>query len=205
MRKNLVISFFCICFAVISTAVFPSKTYSADSDKNKTITLPAPDKKGGLPLMEAFALRASDRNISDKALTEQDLSNLLWATWGVSREDGRHTAPTARNSQKIEVYAVLESGVWLYDGAKNELKLALDKDVRSKYSQAGVTLLYAAPSNDSYSPMHAGSLYQNAGLYCASAGLANVVRASGTNALKNELKLPSGYEIIITHSIGYKQ
>lgn len=205
MKKSLILPFIFICFAAASTVVFPVSNSNAASNTDKTITLPAPDKTGGKPLMESLSLRKSDRSIDAKALTQQELSNLLWATWGANRSDERRTAPTARNNQKIEVYAVLENGVWLYDGIKNELKLALDKDVRKKYSPAGVTLLYAVPSNDSYALMHAGSLYQNAGLYCASAELANVVKGSGKDALKGELKLPSGYEVVIIQSVGYKK
>jgi hypothetical protein len=52
--------------------------------------------------------------------------------------------------------------------------------------------------------MHLGSLYQNAGLYCASAGLANVVKANGKDALKGKLPLPKNYEVFIIHSIGYE-
>lgn len=204
MKKSLILPFFCICFAIISIVVFPVNNSSAAANTDKITVLPEPDKTGGKTLMESLSLRKSDRSIDSRALSQQELSNLLWATWGANRSDGKRTAPTARNSQKVEVYAVLESGVWLYDGIKNELKLALDKDARNKYSPAGVTLLYAVPSNDSYGLMHAGSLYQNAGLYCASAGLANVVKASGKDALKGELKLPSGYEIVIIQSIGHK-
>jgi hypothetical protein len=51
--------------------------------------------------------------------------------------------------------------------------------------------------------MHVGTLYQNAGLYCASAGFANVVKANGKDALKGRLVLKKNYEVMIIHSIGY--
>ena len=41
--------------------------------------LPAPAKEGGMPLMQALALRRSTRAISTKKLPEQVLSDLLWA------------------------------------------------------------------------------------------------------------------------------
>jgi len=170
----------------------------------KTVQLPQPDKAGGKPLMEALNLRHTQRSISAKPLPLQELSNLLWATWGVNRPDGKRTAPTARNNQKIEVYAVLADGVWLYDGVKNVLVQVLSSDERGKYSPAGVTLLYAADSTDSFAGMHVGSLYQNAGLYCASAGLANVVKASGKDALKGVLPLQKNYEVFIIHTIGHR-
>ena len=186
--------FICMSFAFIFSAAALAQEF-----KN----LPEPNKTGGKPLMEALNLRKTDRNISAKPLTLQELSNLLWATWGINRPDGKRTAPTARNSQKIDVYAVLEDGVWLYDAQNNRLQQALKSDERSKYSPAGVTLLYAADNKDEYSAMHVGSLYQNAGLYCASAGLANVVKRGGKDALKGKIALKKDYEVMMIQSIGY--
>jgi hypothetical protein len=190
-------------FRVLVCAVFMFSCGIAFAASQKTVPLPAPDKTGGKPLMEVLNLRHTDRNIGNKEIAIQDLSNLLWSVWGVNRSDGKRTVPTGRNSQKVEVYAVLSDGVWLYDGVKNELVQALASDERSKYSPAGITLLYAADAKDDFAGMHIGSLYQNAGLYCASAGLANVVKASGKDALKGKLPLPKNYEVLIVHSIGY--
>ena len=186
--------FICLSFVFIFSGVVLAQEFKS---------LPEPDKTGGKPLMEALNLRKSERNISEKTLPLQELSNLLWATWGINRPDGKRTAPTGRNSQKVEVYAVLEDGVWLYDAQNNRLQQVISSDERSKYPAAGVTLLYAADSKDAFNAMHMGTLYQNAGLYCASAGLANVVRASHKDALKGKLALEKGYEVMVVHSIGY--
>ena len=186
--------FICLSFVFIFSGVVFAQEF-----KN----LPEPDRAGGKPLMEALNLRKSERNISAKPLPPQELSNLLWAAWGINRPDGKRTAPTGRNSQKLEVYAVLEDGVWLYDAKNNRLQQALSSDERDKYSPAGVTLLYAADKEDDFGQMHVGSLYQNAGLYCASAGLANVVKRNGKDALKGKLSLKKNYEVMIIHSVGY--
>ena len=175
---------------------------AADSNA-KRITLPQPEITGGMPLMEALAARAANRKFADKALPEQTLSNLLWATWGVNRADGRRTAPTAMNKQAIQVYAALESGVWLYDAAGNELIQVLEGDTRSVFGGAPLTLLYAVPGDDRSGGLHAGALFQNAGLFCASEGLANVVKQTGINALDGKLPLPKGYTVVIIQSIGY--
>lgn len=167
------------------------------------MALPAPEKTGGKPLMEALAARSSNRSVADTALSDQTLSNLLWATWGVNRADGHRTAPTAKNTQAIQVYAALESGVWLYDGAKNELVMAMERDTRSTFGGAPLTLLYAVPEKDAAGGMHAGSLYQNAGLFCASEGLANVVKTTGSRALDGKLRLPEGYKVIVVQSVGH--
>jgi hypothetical protein len=130
------------------------------------------------------------------------LSDLLWATWGANRPDGKRTAPTGHNKQDVAVYVVLESGVWLYDGKQHKLELALDQDCRDKFGNPPVTLLYAAPAREEFAPMHVGSLYQNAGLYCASAGLGNTVKYSVVSALDGLLPLPAGYKVYMGQTIG---
>ena len=169
------------------------------------IVLPKPETDGGKPLMQALSLRKAERSFSDRELPLQELANLLWATWGVNRPDGRRTAPTARNKQEVAVYLVLKSGVWLYDGLKNTLEPALEGDFREKFGGWPVTLVFAAPEADRAAGMHLGSLYQNAGLYCASAGLSNVVKTTGADALNGLLSLPTGYKVFVVQSLGYPQ
>lgn len=166
------------------------------------LSLPAPDKTGGMPIMQAFAARHSTKQgYSGAPLPEQTLSNLLWATWGVNRPDGRRTAPTAMNSQDVTLYVVSESGVWRYDAAGHALLRELEGDYRSRAGGGSLVLLYAAPEGR-WSGMHVGSLYQNAGLYCASAGLGNYVHASGVSALEGVLTLPQGYRVLIAQTVG---
>ena len=65
----------------------------------KPITLNPPDLKRGLPVMEAFSLRASATDFSDKKLSLQDLSDLLFAANGINRKDvSKRTAPSAMNA-----------------------------------------------------------------------------------------------------------
>ena len=183
-------------------ALHVTEAVAAQSDTTR-MALPAPEKTGGKPLMEALAARSSHRGFAETALSEQVLANLLWATWGVNRADGLRTAPTTKNTQAIQVYAALENGVWLYDGVKNELVLAMEGDTRSTFGGAPLTLLFAVPEKDAAGGMHVGSLYQNAGLFCASEGLANVVKTTGAKALDGKLPLPEGYKVLVVQSVGY--
>ena len=169
----------------------------------QTMQLPAPDKEGGMPLMQALAERKSTKSFGDKAVSAQDLSNLLWAAWGVNRPDGRRTAPTGRNSQAVDVYVVLDNGVWRYDASKHLLEQALSGDLRANVGGAPVTLLFAAPADDRWAGEHVGSIYQNAGLYCASAKMACVVRVAGADGLKDSLTLPKGYNVRIALAVGW--
>lgn len=170
----------------------------------ETRVLPAPEKTGGKPLMQVLAERHSTRTFRNKPVEPQTLSNLLWAAFGVNRGDGRRTVPTALNEQKVALYVALDSGVWRYDGKTHVLVRELDKDIRPQVGNAPAVLIYAAPSNP-WGAMHIGSMYQNVGLFCASEGLANVVKGQHVNALKDMLKLPSTYEVQITQSVGWQK
>lgn len=170
--------------------------------QGNSLRLPTPDKAGGLPLMQALARRASSRSFSERALSDQVLGDLLWAAWGVNRPNGKRTAPTARNQQRLALYAAMANGVWLYDGEEHALTRVLERDTRRDFGGAPLTLVYTAEDGP-FGAMHLGALYQNVGLYCASAGLSNVVKATGVDVLKKELSLPGGYRIMIIQSVGW--
>lgn len=164
--------------------------------------LPPAVREGGKPLMQALAERKTTREFADTPLSAQVLSDLLWATWGVNRADGRHTAPTARNQQKMLVYTALPDGIWRYDPSKHVLIREKTEDMRARLGGGAAVLIYAAPE-DAWSSMHVGALFQNAGLFCASAGLGNVVRASGIKAMEGVLTLPEGYAVRMTQAVGW--
>ena len=89
--------------------------------KQLALALPAPDRKGGIPLMQALEKRKTVRAYSDREIPMQTLSNLLWAASGVNRADGGMTAPTARNLQEITLYVLLPAGIFRYDAPANRL------------------------------------------------------------------------------------
>lgn len=86
------------------------------------IQLPWPAKGCSISVFEALERRMTIRQISPTELPIQELSNLLWAACGVNRQFGPfglpgRTAASASNSQEIDLYVALQSGVYLYDGA----------------------------------------------------------------------------------------
>lgn len=202
IRRNLA-----LCLSLASLALLPAAPVNAapaDAGAPR-MELPAPDKTGGMPLMQAFAQRHSTKKgYSGAPLLAQQLSDLLWATWGVNREDGRRTAPSALNRQEVQVFVALENGVWRYEAAHALVKV-LDGDWRSKLGGGSLVLLFAAPAANKWSGMHVGSLYQNAGLFCASAGLGNYVHASNASALDGKLPLPDGWSVLIAQTVGIVQ
>ena len=191
----------CAGAVVVVSFLATQQTMPPIAAAGERITLPAPDKEGGKPLMQALALRKSERSFSADPLSEREVSDLLWAAWGVNRPNGRRTVPTANNRQRVEVYAAKADGVWRYDGPSHSLEKVLERDALPSFGGAPLTLIYAV-EDDAYGAMHVGSIYQNVGLYCASAGLANVVKASGADDAQKKLPLPAGYKVLIVQSVG---
>jgi nitroreductase len=173
------------------------------SDSFQDIALKAPDKKGGLSIMEALWQRKSVRTFSDKKLSDQMLSNLLWAANGINRpKENKRTAPTAMNKQEIKLYAATEEGTYYYNAQKNVLEALTKGDVRPL--SAPVVLIIVAESASDYSGIDGGIVSQNISLFCSGNGLATVARGSMDKAaLTKALKLGKGEVLILNHPVGY--
>jgi len=192
----------------------------APAGEMKPIELPDPQTKGGMPLMEALQIRKSTRDFSEEELPTQVLSNLLWAAFGVNRpESGKHTAPSARNWQEIDVYVALENGLFLYDAVSHSLNPVLPEDLRAQtgmqdfVGRAPVNLVYVADytrmgdaSDDQkrmYAAADAGFIAQNVYLFCASEGLGTVVRgALDREALAKAMKLGPEQHVTFAQTVG---
>lgn len=185
------------------------------------IALPPPRTQGGIALMDALSKRHSERAFSPKALPQQVLSNLLWCAFGVNRpkEQGR-TAPTALDAQEIDLYVAMAGGVYLYQPFAHSLTLVAAIDARKVtgyqdfVDEAPVDLVYVADHGHLhlaggderrlYSAVAAGAIAENVYLYCASAGLATVVRAwLDRKALAKALRLSSDETIVVAQTVGY--
>src|ERR1039458_3525050 len=114
----------------------------------KPVALPTPQTSGGKPLMQVLKERKSVRDFGPQLLSTRTRSQPLWAAWGINREDGRRTAPSASNRQEIDVYAIMADGAYIYDAKANALKPVVQADMR-KY--AGTQAYVAdAPLNLGY-------------------------------------------------------
>ena len=172
------------------------------------IVLPEPQKIGGMPLMETLSMRHSQKAFSNEELDNQTLSNILWAAYGVNSEKGTRTIPTAMNKKDLSVYVAKKDGVWLYDADKNALKQITDENIliafdKQQYMDNVTSVLFYTGSKEDFSVMHAGSAYQNVGLYAVSSGLANVVRGNFDKvAVAKAISLPKDQQVIISQAIG---
>ena len=120
-----------VFLALLLTAAF-SVAITAAAEELKPVKLPEPQLNIGKPLMEVLKARKSSRDFSREMISEQTLSNLLWAAWGINRPDsGKRTAPSARNKQEIDVYVATAKGLFLYEAKTHSLQLILSQDIRA--------------------------------------------------------------------------
>lgn len=178
------------------------------------IELPQPQKTGGMPLMEALSNRKSTREFStEKRLSTQQLSDLLWASCGYNRED-KLTIPTALNRQEVSVYVITPEGAWLYAAKENKLIQVTDKDVRdfaAAQDYAKTALLNIAivsdkalMDHDVFAGTAAGAVMQNIYLWCASNEIGTVTRGSFDGAnLAKALGLKDTQRVMLVQTVGY--
>lgn len=216
--RYMPVAFTCLAVCGVGILALHGQT-AAETDTTQglsPIQLPAPQTDGGIPLMQALKARKSTRQFSTKKLPEQVLSNLLWAAWGINREDGRRTAPSAMNRQEIDIYVALEEGLFLYNAKEHRLDPVVKQDLRGAtgtqpfVAQAPVNLIFVADQarmggpNDATAYADTGFISQNVYLFCASEGLATVVRGSiQKDSLAKAMKLRSSQQITLAQTVGY--
>jgi nitroreductase len=212
----LVIGFFCFVNADFTSA-----------KEDEVIKLPPPQTEGGMPLMQALKLRKSTRDDygPESKLSMQQISNLLWAANGVNRPSGMRTAPSAINWRNIDIYVTTADGLFLYDPDKNELKVLGREDVRAVsgmqdfVKSAPVNLIYVADfakakgfggqgeimeTAELWSMAGTGAVFQNVYLWCASEGLACIVRAMvDKDAIRETLKLGKDQHVMLAQTIAH--
>ncbi len=186
----------------------------------KVIQLPPVPTSGGKTVMEALHQRQTLREIKPDPLPPATLGNLLWAAFGINRpENGHRTAPSAMNSQEIDVYVAMRDGVYLYEPKAHQLKPVAAVDLRGKTSgqafgtNAPVTLIFVAdlPRLEKarpetrliYANFDAGCISQNVYLFCASEGLATVVHDLDRKPLGDAMKLKPEQHIIMAQAVGW--
>ncbi|WP_106830662.1 nitroreductase family protein [Parabacteroides pacaensis] len=179
------------------------KSFSQTVAGMEPIKLNQPDKKRGTAVMEALAKRQSTKECSDKMLSLQDLSDLLWAANGINRpESGKRTAPSAMNRQDVKVYVCTAEGSYLYNHKTHTLEPVSSGDVRP--AKAPVCLVLVTDANETWSAIDAGIVSQNISLFCAGTGIATYPRATmNREELTKALKLTGTQTLMLCHPTGY--
>ena len=196
----------------------------------EVIKLPPPQMEGGMPLMNALKLRQSTRgNFGPEVkLSMQVLSNLLWAADGVNRTGGHRTAPSAVDWQNVEIYLTTADGVFVYDAVNHALKVVTKEDVRATAGLDGsgamkqdfvktapLNLVYVADMAKTKGMKYqgqdvglpwtyagTGAIAQNVYLFCASEGLACILRAMLDEVqVAKSFKLRPDQKVVLTQTV----
>lgn len=179
-----------------------------------------------MPLRDALMKRRSERQFSPRrfdltaAEDLQLLSDLLWAAFGpVSPR--RRSAPSSHNRQETDLYVLLPEGAYVYQPAENRLEPVTEEDLRvasgaqDYVGTAAVEIAFVARTEKITGKtsrgvietiyVDTGFISQNIYLFCASEGLATVVRAMvPKEALAQRLGLAETQEITLVQTVGWK-
>ncbi|MDO8306052.1 SagB/ThcOx family dehydrogenase [Herminiimonas sp.] len=172
-------------------------------------------------LLQTLYRRKTSRDFSDRAVSLETLSRLLWAACGCNRlDDGHRTNPSAMNWQEIDIYVALAQGLYLFDPHAFVLRLVQEHDIRAATGwqdfvpKVPINLIYVAnlakideaPIKDQkfYAALDTGFISQNVYLFCAAAGLATVARGwVDRPALAKVMNLGQEQRVILAQSVGY--
>ena len=198
----------------------------------QTIVLPKPEKEGGKSVLASLQERKTNRSISSKELPLQVISNLMWAAFGVNRDSGGfgkkgRTAPSASNSQEIDLYIALPAGVYIYDASAHSLIPVVEGDFRARSTRRGgstapLNIFYIAdltrydlgPTQPdkvigdpevqkSYYFTDTGFIAQNVYLFAASFGLAAWFHNCDKENTIKDFKLKPTQKVLFAQTVGY--
>jgi SagB-type dehydrogenase family enzyme len=195
----------------------------ASGDTIVQLDLPTPETTGGLGIADALTRRRSEREFKNEALSEQELSQLLWATQGVTSEDGKRTAPSAGATYPLELYLVTDSGLYHYQPDQHSLLQLAQGDLRAELSAAAldqkpvaeaaatfaITAVYARTAErygdraERYVKLEAGHAAQNLLLQAVGLDLGAVPIGAFTDAeVGRVLQLPADHEPLYLIAVG---
>jgi len=190
----------------------------------ETVKLPQPERRGPLSLEEALARRRSQRTFTNEPLTAEMLSQLLWASSGVTHEDGHRTAPSAGALYPLEIYLASASGFFHYEPRAHQLAMVLEPDLRREISRASLdqealmeapavfvlaavyerTAAKYGPRAERYVHLEAGHVAQNLLLQPVSLGLGAVpIGAFDDEKLHRALGLPRNHRPVYLVPVGH--
>ena len=203
--KSLILGVFLASFAGVSA---------------QTVSLPSPQIENGPAILGILAQRQSTNAFDSRALTQQDLANLLWGAMGQNRENGKLTAPSAGNKQEIRLFVFTEDGVCEYLPHGHELKKVVDGDHRDlvaahqdfvKSAPVSLVLVMDMDKFGGTEPRQISMATVDAGIVCenicvAAAGLGLAARPRGSmnsDAIKKLLGLNVNQIPIMNNVVGY--
>ena len=210
---------------ILMNAVWFHHCEGKENKGGKTVKkLPAPRNKGAMSVESCIAKRRSVRSFSDSVLSDEEISQLLWAAQGITdRNRGFRAAPSAGATYPLETYVVTREGVFRYLPQQHALESIKTGDSRGMLAiaalgqsfvrQAPVTIVFSAvPERTTnrygnrgimYIHMEAGHAAQNVHLQAVALGLGSVpVGAFDENMAAKAIGVPTGERVVYLVPVG---
>ena len=127
-----------------------------------TYLLPSPHVEGTVSVEEALTHRRSHRSYLKDAISAEDLSQILWAAYGITKPSSVYiqtsgdlrTAPSAGAMYPLELYVLignvtdLESGVYKYIPKGHKIIRTINREIRRELSTAALNqeMISTAPA-----------------------------------------------------------
>lgn len=164
IMKNIKFGLALSVFFILCSSFAQSSRQVLDS-----IQLPTPNFKGAVSVEEALKNRRSIRDYAETSLTLSEVSQILWAAYGVTLpitskaflRGGLRTAPSAGGLYPLDLYFVvgvdgvdsLKAGVYFYASNKHILYKIAEGDKRKELCEAsyGQKMIEKAPASLVYS------------------------------------------------------
>ena len=154
----------------------------------EVIALPPFEKNHPFSLDRALLERQSARTFTERPLTREELSRLLWAATGVNREDGRRTIPSGQAKYPVDVLVALPEGVYRYEPKEHRLARVFAEDIRGKipiqdaFKKAAMIVLYVINKDKSsrieWADLEIGCMGQNLYMEAAALGMGSRIIAN---------------------------
>jgi SagB-type dehydrogenase family enzyme len=121
--------------------------YKKDPTSLKRLSISPPFQKGGEPIWETIARRRSMREFSPRSITLPELSQLLWATQGITARAWGYdfrAVPSAGALYPIDTYVLVNrvestaAGIYHYDVEETQLVLQREGNYGREVSQAAL-------------------------------------------------------------------
>ncbi|MBC7188267.1 MAG: SagB/ThcOx family dehydrogenase [Calditrichaeota bacterium] len=146
----LVGMFFTVPLALVSFGKTAKQEAGRMGGGQAVISLPAPRLDGDCSVEKALSKRRSVRSYRAEPLTINELGQLLWAAYGITKEmplpaflrGGLRTAPSAGALYPLEIYAVvgevtgLAPGIYRYESEGHALRKIASGDSRKELAHA---------------------------------------------------------------------
>ena len=215
-----------LCLSVIMIMSLGWLTTGSAMDQGKAIQLPKPVHAGKMSLEETLLRRESVRDFSSQPLTSQEISQLLWAAQGMTKQWGGRAAPSAGALYPLETYLATAEGFFHYLPARHQLIPLSDRNLLKDLSLAAlgqactreapavivVTAVYERTSGkygqraERYIAMEAGHAAQNILLQATALGLGAVpVGAFYDEQVQKALGLPVDHRPLYLIPVGHRR